>query len=130
LDLSSKRIIGGSGGARALAVTDRLLMLENAVYFVAALEFCASLVWRDPNQKRLAAGVLRISASEIAAMGCADEIVPEPAGGAHTNRERSFELLNVALKRILADLKARPLSVLIELRQQKFRNSAQFYAEG
>lgn len=120
---------GGSGGALALAVADRVLMLENAVYFVAAPEFCASLVWKDPKRKQLAAEALRISASEVAAMGCVDEIVPEPPGGAHADRERSFELLGSALERILADLKSKPLSGSIELRQQKFRNIAQCYED-
>jgi acetyl-CoA carboxylase carboxyl transferase subunit alpha len=121
---------GGSGGALALAVTDRVLMFENAVYFVAPPEFCASLIWKDPKQKQLAAEVLRISAQEVTAVGCVDEIVPEPPGGAHADREQSFALLSAALRRTLADLKSKPVAPLIELRQQKFRSIGQFYREG
>jgi acetyl-CoA carboxylase carboxyl transferase subunit alpha len=118
---------GGSGGALALAVADRVLMLENAVYFVAAPEFAASLTWKDPEQKHLAAAAMRISATEVAALGCVDEVVSEPAGGAHTNREVAVQLLGDALKRRLAELRTTPLDVLLAARYKKYRNIAPFF---
>jgi acetyl-CoA carboxylase carboxyl transferase subunit alpha len=120
---------GGSGGALALAVADRVLMLENAVYFVAAPEFAASLTWKDPDQKHLAAEAMRISAPEVAALGCVDEVVAEPPGGAHTDREAAIQLLGGALKRHLAELRATPFDVLLAVRRKKYRNIACFFRE-
>ena len=121
---------GGSGGALALAVSDRVLILENALYFVITPESCAAIMWRDAAHKQLAAEAMRISAPEVAALGCVDEIVPEPPDGAHTDPEAGAGLLGSALKRHLAELKAMPLDILLGARQQKFRNIAQFYTEG
>jgi acetyl-CoA carboxylase carboxyl transferase subunit alpha len=121
---------GGSGGALALAVSDRVLILENALYFVITPESCAAIMWRDAAHKQLAAEAMRISAPEVAALGCVDEIVTEPAGGAHADREAGAGLLGSALKKHLAELKATPLDILVTARQQKFRNIAQFYTEG
>jgi acetyl-CoA carboxylase carboxyl transferase subunit alpha len=121
---------GGSGGALALAVSDRVLILENALYFVITPESCAAIMWRDAANKQLAAEAMRISAPEVAALGCVDEIVPEPPGGAHTDPTAGAGLLGTALKKHLAELKATPLDILVGARQQKFRNMAQFYTEG
>ena len=121
---------GGSGGALALAVADRVLILENAVYFVASPETCGSIMWRDAANKKLAAEAMRISATEVAALGCVDEIIAEPPGGAHLDHETGSGLLGTALKRHLAELKALPVDVLVAARQKKFRNIAQFYTEG
>jgi len=121
---------GGSGGALALAVSDRVLIMENAVYSVISPEQCAVIMWRDAAQKQLAAEALRITAPEVAALGCVDEIISEPAGSAHTDRETAIELVSSTLKRHLAELKATPLDILVAARQQKFRNIAQFYTEG
>jgi acetyl-CoA carboxylase carboxyl transferase subunit alpha len=121
---------GGSGGALALAVSDRVLILENALYFVITPESCAAIMWRDSAHKQLAAEAMRISAPEVAALGCVDEIVSEPAGGAHTDREAGAGLLGSALRKHLAELKAMPVEMLVAARQQKFRNIAQFYTEG
>jgi len=121
---------GGSGGALALAVADRVLILSNAIYSVISPEQCAVIMWRDAAQRELAAAALRISAPEIAALGCVDEIVPEPREGAHINSEASFALLANALLRHLAELKAMPVNDLVAARQAKFRNIAQFYTEG
>jgi acetyl-CoA carboxylase carboxyl transferase subunit alpha len=121
---------GGSGGALALAVSDRVLILENALYFVITPESCAAIMWRDSAHKQLAAEAMRISAPEVAALGCVDEIVSEPAGGAHTDREAGAGLLASALKKHLAELKTMPVEMLVAARQQKFRNIAQFYTEG
>jgi acetyl-CoA carboxylase carboxyl transferase subunit alpha len=121
---------GGSGGALALAVSDRVLILENALYFVITPESCAAIMWRDANQKQLAAEAMRISAPEVAKLGCVDEIVSEPPGGAHTDHEVGAGLLGTALTRHLAELKAMPIDELVAARQKKFRNIAQFYTEG
>jgi acetyl-CoA carboxylase carboxyl transferase subunit alpha len=121
---------GGSGGALALAVADRVLILENALYFVITPESCAAIMWRDAANKQLAAEAMRISAPEVAALGCVDEIVSEPPEGAQADREAGAGLLGSALKKHLAELKAEPTEILVAARQQKFRNIAQFYTEG
>jgi acetyl-CoA carboxylase carboxyl transferase subunit alpha len=121
---------GGSGGALALAVSDRVLILENALYFVITPESCAAIMWRDATQKQLAAEAMRISAPEVAALGCVDEILPEPPEGAHTDHEAGAGLLGSSLKKHLAELKATPIENLVAARQLKFRNIAQFYTEG
>ena len=121
---------GGSGGALALAVSDRVLILENALYFVITPESCAAIMWRDAAHKQLAAEAMRISAPEVAAIGCVDEIVPEPPGGIHTDREAGAGLLGTVLKRHLAELKTMPIDLMVAARQEKFRNIAQFYTEG
>jgi acetyl-CoA carboxylase carboxyl transferase subunit alpha len=120
---------GGSGGALALAVADRVLMLENAVYFVAPPEFAASLTWRNPEQKHLAAKAMRVSAPEILELGCVDEIVPEPPGGAHIDPAAATELLKGALKKNLSELKLIPPETLVAVRQRKLRDIARFYTQ-
>jgi acetyl-CoA carboxylase carboxyl transferase subunit alpha len=121
---------GGSGGALALAVSDRVLILENALYFVITPESCAAIMWRDSAHKQLAAEAMRISAPEVSRMGCVDEIIAEPPGGAHEDHEAGAGLLGSALQRHLAELKAMPVNEMIAARQAKFRNIAQFYTEG
>src|ERR1700689_3901569 len=120
---------GGSGGALALAVSDRVLILENALYFVITPESCAAIMWRDAGQKQLAAEAMRISAPEVARLGCVDEIIVEPQGGIHTDRDTGSGILGTALQRHLAELKAMPVDALVAARQQKFRNIAQFYTQ-
>jgi acetyl-CoA carboxylase carboxyl transferase subunit alpha len=121
---------GGSGGALALAERDRVLILENALYFVITPESCAAIMWRDAAHKQLAAEAMRISAPEVAAVGCVDEIITEPEGGAHLDPEAGAGLLGQALQRHLAELKAMPVETLVAARQDKFRKIAQFYTEG
>lgn len=120
---------GGSGGALALAVSDRVLILENALYFVITPESCAAIMWRDAAFKQQAAEAMRISAPEVAALGCVDEIVPEPPDGIHADRETGAATLGAAIKKHLAELKNVPVDELIAARQLKFRNMAQFYTE-
>jgi acetyl-CoA carboxylase carboxyl transferase subunit alpha len=121
---------GGSGGALALAVADRVLILENAVYSVISPEQCAVIMWRDPNRRAQAAEALKLSAADIAALGCVDEIVRETGEGAHTDHEGSAGLLGEVIERHLAELKAMPVNAMIAARQAKFRNIAQFHTEG
>ena len=122
---------GGSGGALAIAVADRVLMLENSVYSVISPEGCASIMWRDATKKDIAAQAMKITAPDLRSLGLVDGIVPEPAGGAHTNHEEAATLLDAVLTKELATLTAVPVSELIASRYNKFRNMAQFYvAEG
>jgi acetyl-CoA carboxylase carboxyl transferase subunit alpha len=120
---------GGSGGALALAVTDRVLILENAVYSVIPPEGAAAIMWRDIAHKDRAAAALRVTAKEVESLGCVDEIVPEPPDGIHVDPAAGHALLGAALRRHLDQLKAMPLDALIAARQHKFRNIAQFYIE-
>lgn len=119
--------VGGSGGALAIAVADRVLMMENAVYSVISPEGCASIMWRDVSKKDLAAEAMKITAKDLSELGCIDDIVPEPPGGAHTDHARAAELLNVALQKHLAEIKRQPVPDLLESRYKKFRNMAQFF---
>src|SRR6516225_3042979 len=120
---------GGSGGALALAVSDRVLILENALYFVITPESCAAIMWRDAAHKQLAAEAMRISAPEVAALGCVDEIISEPPGGAHTDHPVGAGLVGSAIKKHLDQLKGIPVEKLVAARQEKFRNIAQCYTE-
>jgi acetyl-CoA carboxylase carboxyl transferase subunit alpha len=87
-------------------------------------------MWRDAANKQLAAEAMRISAPEVASLGCVDEIIPEPPGGIHTDREAGTGLLGAALKKHLDELKAMPVEAMVAARQAKFRNIAQYYTEG
>jgi len=120
---------GGSGGALALAVSDRVLILENALYFVITPESCAAIMRRDAAHKQAAAEAMRISAPEVAALGCVDEIISEPQGGIHNDRIAGSGVLGTILKKHLAELKQMPIDVVVAARQQKFRNIAQFYTQ-
>jgi acetyl-CoA carboxylase carboxyl transferase subunit alpha len=120
---------GGSGGALALAVADRVLILESALYFVITPEGCASIMWNDAGKKALAAEAMRISAPEVKDLGCVDAIIPEPPHGIHIDREAGSGLLGTVLKNYLKELRAMPVDALVAARQQKFRNVAQFYTQ-
>ena len=120
---------GGSGGALALAVADRVLILENALYFVITPESCAAIMWRDASHKQEAAEAMRISAPEVAALGCIDQIVSEPLEGIHNDRVAGTGMLAGVIRGHLAQLKAIPVNDLVAARQTKFRNIAQFYTE-
>src|SRR6202167_2456101 len=95
---------GGSGGALAIAVADRVLMMENAIYSVISPESCAAIMWRDASKKELAAQALRITASDLAEFGCIDGIVPEPKEGAHTDHEAAAALLDATLQKHFSEL--------------------------
>ena len=121
---------GGSGGALAIAVADRVLMMENAIYSVISPEGCASIMWRDSTKRELAAEALHITASDLTNLGCIDGIIPEPEGGAHTNHEQAAALLSTSLQTQLSQLKALPIPELVASRYNKFRNMAQFFSSG
>ena len=118
---------GGSGGALAIAVGDRINMLENSVYSVISPEGCASILWRDPAKAEVAAEALRITARDLSELGIIDEIVPEPQGGAHLDHEGSAALLDPVLDRSLRDLLALTPGALLENRYNKFRRMGQFF---
>jgi len=118
---------GGSGGALAIAVADRVLMMENSIYSVISPEGCASIMWRDSSKKDLAAQALRITAGDLSELGCIDGIVPEPEGGAHRDHDAAAALLSTALQKHYAELKKLPTRDLVASRYDKFRNMAQFY---
>jgi len=112
---------GGSGGALAIAVGDRINMLEHAVYSVISPEGCASILWRDPRRAPEAANAMKITASDLAALGLVDEIVPEPAGGAHTEPETLFRTLDAIIEAQLRELSALSGEALTAARYEKFR---------
>ncbi len=118
---------GGSGGALAIAVADRVLMMENSIYSVISVEGCASIMWRDSSKKEIAAEALRITAKDNLEMGIADELIPEPSGGAHHDYEAAATSVGDVLEKHLAELEAKPLPVLLDERYKKFRNMAQYY---
>lgn len=119
--------VGGSGGALAIAVADRVLMMENSIYSVISPEGCAAIMWRDATKKELAAEAMRITATDLSDLGCIDDIVPEPEGGAHRDHEAAANLLDVTLQKHFLELKQIPPSDLIVSRYNKFRNIAQFF---
>ena len=119
--------VGGSGGALAIAVADRVLMMENSIYSVISPEGCAAIMWRDASKKELAAEAMRITATDLSELGCIDDIVPEPEGGAHRDHEAAANLLDASLQKHYYELKKTPTAELLVSRYNKFRNIAQFY---
>jgi acetyl-CoA carboxylase carboxyl transferase subunit alpha len=118
---------GGSGGALAIAVADRVLMQENSIYSVISPEGCASIMWRDAGKKDIAAAALRITAKDNLEMGFCDEVLPEVAGGAQHDYDAAAASLAEALERHLSDLEKQPIQQLLAERYKKFRNMAQYY---
>jgi acetyl-CoA carboxylase carboxyl transferase subunit alpha len=112
---------GGSGGALGIAVGDRILMHEFAIYSVIPPEGCAAILWRDTNRKIEAAEALKLTAPDLLAFGVIDEIVPEPTGGAHTNHDLAAALFDSALSRALAGVSAMDSTTRLEARYRKFR---------
>jgi len=120
---------GGSGGALALAVSDRVFMMENSIYSVISPEGCASIMWRDAAKKETAAQALRITAPDLKEMKIIDEIIPEPEGGAHLDHDAAAALVDEVLFRHYSALKDLPASKLTCDRYNKFRSMAQFFTE-
>ncbi|MBI2678831.1 MAG: acetyl-CoA carboxylase carboxyltransferase subunit alpha [Candidatus Koribacter versatilis] len=120
---------GGSGGALAIAVADRVLMMENSVYSVISPEGCASIMWRDPSKKDVAAEALKITAKDLTELGCVDGIVPEPPEGAHADHDAAAALLDQTLLKHYNDIKGLSTDALLDQRYDKFRHMAQFFKE-
>jgi acetyl-CoA carboxylase carboxyl transferase subunit alpha len=118
---------GGSGGALALAVADRVLMLENAIYSVISPEGCASIMWKDAGKKQQAAVALRYTATDVKMLGCVDDVIREPEGGTHNDPAFAMQLVNERLERHLGDLQKLSVDDMLSARYNKFRNIAQFY---
>ena len=113
---------GGSGGALAIAVGDRVNMLEHSVYSVISPEGCASILWRDAGKAEEAAAAMKITAPDLLALGIVDEVVPEPPGGAQSCHEALFRSLDEVLERQLGELLAMKGDALVEARYRKFRD--------
>ncbi len=120
---------GGSGGALALGVADRVFMLENSVYSVISPEGCASIMWRDASKKEIAAQALRITAPDLKQMEIIDEIIPEPDGGAHLDHDAAAAMVDTVLHRHFDELKKQPPQQLMDGRYKKFRQMARFFTE-
>jgi acetyl-CoA carboxylase carboxyl transferase subunit alpha len=118
---------GGSGGALAIAVGDRILMLENAVYSVISPEGCAGILWRDGTKAPEAAEALKITAADLKRLGAVDEIVPEPAGGAQKDHKAAAQFVKKAVVAALKDLAKVPVADLVAARYAKFRAMGNFY---
>jgi acetyl-CoA carboxylase carboxyl transferase subunit alpha len=118
---------GGSGGALAIAVGDRVNMLENSIYSVISPEGCASILWRSAAKAETAAGALKITAPDLKDLGMIDEIVPEPEGGAHLDHEASAALLDRVLDSSLREVLRFTPAELLERRYEKFRQMGQFF---
>jgi len=118
---------GGSGGALAIAVGDRVNILENGFYSVISPEGCASIIWRDAAKAETAAEAMKITATDLKELGIVDEIVKEPEGGAHTDLEAAAQFLDEVLDRQLIELTNEPVKALVEARYKKFRQMGQFF---
>jgi len=118
---------GGSGGALAIAVGDRVNILENGFYSVISPEGCASIVWRDSTKAETAAIAMKIMANDLKELGIVDEIIPEPDGGAHADYDGAAKLLGDVLERQLLVLTNQSPRELINRRYEKFRRMCQFF---
>jgi len=121
---------GGSGGALAIAVGDRVNILENGFYSVISPEGCASIIWRDATKAETAAIAMKIMAPDLRDLGIIDEIIPEPDGGAHSDFEGAAKLVGDVLERQLLELSAHSGKQLVKDRYEKFRRMCQFFDLG
>ncbi len=117
---------GGSGGALAIGVGDRVLMLEHAIYSVISPEGCAAILWKDQTEVQRAASALRLTASDLLRLGVIDEIVPEPLGGAHMDPGLAVRTVGVATRKALAELRRLKRQELPRRRLAKYRAMGQF----
>ena len=121
---------GGSGGALAIAVGDRVNILENGFYSVISPEGCASIIWRDSTKAETAAIAMKIMSTDLKDLGIVDEIIPEPDGGAHSDHEASAKIFGDVLERQLLILSNQGIKELLHARYQKFRHMCQFFDLG
>lgn len=117
---------GGSGGALALGIGDRVLMLEHATYSVISPEGCAAILWKDAGRKKEAAEALKLTAKDLAELGVLDEIVPEPPGGAHADPAGAIAATGEAIERHLKDISSLTPEEMRERRYRKFRDLGRF----
>ncbi|HEY7215884.1 MAG TPA: carboxyl transferase domain-containing protein, partial [Thermoanaerobaculia bacterium] len=112
---------GGSGGALALGIGDRVFILEYATYSVISPEGCAAILWKDQEKKAEAAEAMKLTAPDLLSLGVVDEIIPEPPGGAHTDPAAACRRVGDVIERALGELERLPVQELIAQRYQKFR---------
>ncbi|ABY34865.1 MAG TPA: acetyl-CoA carboxylase carboxyltransferase subunit alpha [Chloroflexus aurantiacus] len=117
---------GGSGGALAISVADRILMQENAIYSVAPPEAAASILWRDAAKAPEAARALKLTAADLYDLRIIDEVIPEPPGGAHADRLTAITTVGERLRVHLADLQQRDIDTLLRERYRKYRSMGQY----
>ena len=117
---------GGSGGALALGLADRVIMLSNAVYSVISPEGCAAILWNDASQKERAAEALKLTAPDLLELGLVDEVIPEPPGGAHSDPERTIEALGEAVRRHVEELAKIGSKRLVKPRAKKYMEMGRF----
>jgi acetyl-CoA carboxylase carboxyl transferase subunit alpha len=118
---------GGSGGALAVAVGDRVNIMENAFYSVISPEGCASIVWRDSTKAETAAIAMKIMANDLHELGIIDEIIREPDGGAHNDHEAAAKLFAEVLEKQLLVLTNQSAKELVRARYEKYRHMCQFF---
>ena len=111
---------GGSGGALAMGLADRVLMLENSVYSVITPEGCAAILWRDASQRERAAEALKLTAEDLLRLQLIDEVIPEPPGGAHADPDATAQSLGSALRRHLRELRRIKIDKLLKRREEKY----------
>jgi len=117
---------GGSGGALAIGVADRVVMLENSVYSVISPEGCAAILWKDASQKERAAEALKLTATDLLGLGVIDEIIPEPPGGAHSDPDTAALALSESLRRQLRQLSRVRIEKLLKRREEKYLSMGAF----
>jgi acetyl-CoA carboxylase carboxyl transferase subunit alpha len=118
--------VGGSGGALALGVADRVLMFENSVYSVISPEGCAAILWKDSSLRERAADALKLTADDLLRLKVIDEILPEPVGGAHTDPDQTGERLRAALVRHVTELRKLRPEKLVRRRAEKYQAMGAF----
>jgi acetyl-CoA carboxylase carboxyl transferase subunit alpha len=121
---------GGSGGALAIGIADRILMLEYSIYSVISPEGCAAILWKDGGKGKVAAESLKLTANDLHRLGIIDEIVKEPLGGAHRDPRKMGEDLKEAIERHLGELEKMDTGELLNLRYDKFRKMGAFIDDG
>jgi acetyl-CoA carboxylase carboxyl transferase subunit alpha len=117
---------GGSGGALAIGVADRVLMLENSIYSVISPEGCAAILWKSGTERDKAAAAMKITAGDLLRLGVIDDVIAEPAGGAHSDWERTAEALREALGRHLGELRAVSTDELRRARWEKYMSMGEW----
>jgi acetyl-CoA carboxylase carboxyl transferase subunit alpha len=118
---------GGSGGALGIGVGNRVYMTEHSYYSVISPEGCAAILWKDQAKAEAAANALKFTALDLKGFGIVDEIIPEPAGGAHTDYQQAAALIDQQLQKTLMELKSLSSDQLVEQRYQKFRAYGAFF---
>lgn len=118
---------GGSGGALALTVADRILMLENSIYSVLSPEGFASILWKDPTRAKEAAGVMKITAKDLNDFNIVDKVIREPRGGAHKNPVKAAEAIKECIIEALSELRGKEINSILSERYNKFRKIGTFF---